>query len=94
MARRASLIYKLPAAFVAKHQAVLDGWDWATRPSMPLSETLPDEPGLADVVLQAEPGRGRTRAAGAAEMVVVVKSGSHMMALRTYADSLADTESG
>lgn len=79
-------LHALPQAFIDKHLAVLTAWDWSKRPDMPLAEVFPDEPALANVVLETVSDRKET--------VVRSMTGRSMLDMRAYADALSAAESG
>jgi hypothetical protein len=76
-----ALIFKLPAAFVRQHEALLIGWDWRARNQMPLREALKGDealtkiPHLAEAVIEAVPRDKGTviRSAGPRSMIAVRK---------------------
>jgi len=76
----AAPVFKLPAEFMAQHKAVLEAWDWARRPEMPLSAAVPDA-GFADTDVLEAIGRGR-------DTIIRSKSPATMLRLRAYARTL------
>lgn len=83
-----TLFFKLPDAFVAKHHALLEGWDWRSEPEMVLAEQLPDEPTLARGILEAVPGANVPKAPKDAT-VIRSKTLASMVAVRNYANAQA-----
>jgi hypothetical protein len=69
--------YKLPAAFVTRHRAELEGWDWVRDPEMPLANLCED---LAGYFLE--------RVGDGSDMKVRSKGPHAMVRVRNYTNGL------
>jgi hypothetical protein len=91
-----TLVFKLPDAFVAKHKALLEAWDWRAKPQMLPADELPNDdpllPLLARAYLEAVPGSIVPKAPRGAT-VIRSKDPRSMLAVRKYADALGQTDS-
>ena len=76
----AAPVFKLPEAFLARHKDVLDTWDWARWPEMPLNAAVPNAGFTDDDKLEAI-GRG-------ASLIVRSKHPGTMKRMRAYAETL------